>query len=139
MINKLEIIKAIVAHDEWKNELAKAIKDGWRGITPDQIERDNECGFGKWLYGLSLADKGSEHFNKVQSLHAAFHIYAARVLRLASCGETAAAEKSLGVGELYAKTSDKLVAEMRDWIKAIESKFALTRSEAPSLHFHQIG
>src|ERR1035438_7643070 len=77
----------------WKSRLRAAIDAGRSDVTPEQVEPDNLCAFGKWLHGLPSSDRNSEHFKKVQPLHAAFHKEAANVLRLALSGKKPEASK----------------------------------------------
>jgi len=112
-----EITKAVGAHGLWKQRITLAIKDGRSDTDPAHVEMDNQCDFGKWLYGLPSVDQNSEHFKRVKVLHANFHKEAAKVLRLAITGQKAAAEKSLDLGGAYAKSSSDLTLAMMNWKK----------------------
>ena len=114
-----EIKKAVGAHGAWKNRLAAAIDNGNSEFNPAQVEPDNLCAFGKWLYALSPADRKSEHYAKVQALHAAFHKEAAQVLRLALSGKKSDATSSMTSGGRYMTASANLILALAAWQKAI--------------------
>lgn len=121
LIHSQDITQAIGAHVMWKNRVAAAIRDGRSEKTPEQVESDRLCDFGKWLYSLPPGDRSSEHFRKVQALHLAFHKEAAKVLQLALSGQKAAAAKCLDFGGLFAHISGDLNGALTAWKKAIES------------------
>lgn len=115
MANKEELDKAIAAHGQWKIRLKTSIDTGKSETPVETIRLDNQCVFGKWLYGLSAADKASTHFQKVKELHAEFHKTAASVTEKAVSGKKAEAEKMIGFGGEYATISSKLTAAMMAW------------------------
>lgn len=118
---KEEITAAIAAHGMWKARLRTAIDSGKLETPVATIQVDNQCAFGKWLYGTTIpADvKSSEHYKKVRELHAQFHKAAGRVAELASTGKKTEAEKSMGVGGEYADVSGKLTYAMMEWNKTL--------------------
>ena len=120
-MNVEEIDKAIGAHGMWKARLGSAIDTGRSDTTPEQVEPDNLCAFGKWLNALPATEHGSEHYKKVRSLHAAFHKEAAKVLRLATSGKKAEAKQSLDSGGSYATASANLTSAMMGWKKSIRA------------------
>ncbi|MFZ1977091.1 MAG: CZB domain-containing protein [Bacteroidota bacterium] len=116
------INKAIVAHTAWKIRLARAIETGSLEFTPEKINSDNLCDFGKWLYNLSASDRASSHYKIVQLLHAAFHKEAAIIVRLALAGrKTEAQENMTFLRGAFAKTSAELVIAMVDWKEELDS------------------
>jgi hypothetical protein len=121
-MNSTAINKAIVAHTAWKIRLALAINTGNPEFTPEKINSDNLCDFGKWLYSLGASDRASSHYRTVQMLHAAFHNEAAVILRLASTGrKTEAQENMTFLRGAFAKTSADLVMELVDWKNELDS------------------
>jgi len=117
-----EIEKAIGAHGMWKARLKAAIDTGKSEMPVETIRVDNQCEFGKWLYGatLSAQDKTSPHYSKVKELHAQFHKTAARVAALALSGKKAEAEKMIASGGEYAEASAKLTGAMMEWDKSVK-------------------
>lgn len=84
-----EIDKAIGAHGMWKGRLKIAIDTGKVDAPVTTIRMDNQCVFGKWLYGTTLtsADKSSSDYQAVKTLHAEFHKVAAMVAELVESGK----------------------------------------------------
>lgn len=117
MADKAEIDKAIGAHGQWKNRLRQAIDTGKIDVAVETIQVDNQCVFGKWLYGptFTAMDKTSTHYKTVKELHATFHKTAAKVVALALAGNKADAEKMMSSGGDYSSISAKLTAAMMEW------------------------
>ena len=121
-MNPDEIQKAIAAHTTWKSRLRTAIDAGRSDVTAEQVEPDNLCAFGKWLHGLPSSDRNSEHFKKVQPLHAAFHKEAANVLRLALSGKKPEASKCMASGGSYLTASTQLIIALTRWQESLAAK-----------------
>ena len=119
MANIEELDKAIGAHGMWKTRLKTAIETGKTEVPVETIRQDNQCVFGKWLYGTTLTsvDKASSHYKTVRELHAEFHKTAARVTELALGGKKAEAEAMMALGGEYAGISGKLTQAMMAWKK----------------------
>jgi hypothetical protein len=110
-----EIKKAIGAHGTWKLKLRTAISLGRSDAEPTQVQCDNLCDFGKWLYGPTIDEvtRAGMPYQVVKRLHAEFHECAAKVLKLALDGQKDAAE-ALMVSE-YNERSDKLIRALTKW------------------------
>jgi hypothetical protein len=110
-----QVSNAIGAHGAWKLRLKTAITTGRSDITPEKAACDNECAFGKWLYGdeLDAGTKAGLPFQVVKRLHGEFHHSAGSVLALALGGRTADAQALLN-GD-YTERSDKLVRALSKW------------------------
>ena len=89
MITKKAIDSAIQAHGKWKMRL----KDMIEGKSPDfdivKAGTDNNCEFGKWLYGDAIDDndRKSGYYDKVKTLHADFHKSVKEVAVASYCRE----------------------------------------------------
>jgi hypothetical protein len=114
-----EIDKAVGAHGMWKNRLKQAIDTGKLDTPVLTIGANNQCPFGKWLYGPTVTahDKASEHYKTVAELHTQFHKAAAKVAELATTGKKSEAEKSLAPNSEFANISTKLTTAMLAWKK----------------------
>ena len=114
-----ELDKAIGAHGMWKARLKSAVDTGKTDAPVETIRQDNQCAFGKWLYGPAptAADQASDHLKSVKALHAQFHRTAASVAELALRGKKAEAEKMMAFGGEYAAISGKLTQAMMEWKK----------------------
>lgn len=102
----------------WKQRLEEAVGNRGAGLDAAQLEKDNLCELGKWLY--ASPEHGSHpHYEKARKLHAEFHRQAAAVLRLGLKGQTEAALQSLRPGSDYLKVSASLVLELSAWKKSL--------------------
>jgi methyl-accepting chemotaxis protein len=119
MDNMLEQIDAAIElHESWKTRLLRAIEAGSSEWTPRTVKADNQCDFGRWLYGCSPEAKASPYYNAIKQLHAQFHAEAGRVLEIALLGN-----KDNAIAELdkqYAEISAALIAELLNWKAELE-------------------
>jgi hypothetical protein len=116
-----EIKEAIGAHGLWKGRLKKAIEGGTAELQPSVVQQDNQCAFGKWLYGSSLTslEKNSPHYAECRELHRSFHVAAAKVLNLALTGRTQEANQAMGPGSEFGRLSLALTRAMTQWHDAV--------------------
>ena len=112
-----EIVKAFAAHAEWKARVGDAVARGTSEFTVADIEPDNLCVFGQWLYGdeITAEEKASGGYEEVCRLHARFHKEAARVLELALGGKLWEAAATMGDGSAYANASVELLNALAAW------------------------
>lgn len=110
-----EIEQAIGNHALWMSHLRQAILETPAALDVEVIRAEDQCDFGKWLYGsrLSVADRASSVYQEVERLHAEFHQVAAQVVELAASGRTCDAYGLL-YGE-YITMSGRLAIAMRAW------------------------
>jgi hypothetical protein len=121
MPTKEEIVIAIGEHIWWKNEFEKAVSDGWHFFNPELAQRSNHSDLGMWLDDLSFTEQDSEHFRKIQSLHADFQEAVAEVVQMASSGQIELAEASIQTG-LYSHTSTALTIALRSWMDSLKDE-----------------
>lgn len=116
---KEEIKKAIAAHGMWKARLQGAMDTGKLEIPVSTIRVDNQCDFGKWLYGTTIDPqlKNSEYYKKVKELHASFHHAAAKVAEYILSGKKSEAEKMMDMQGAYTTASENLTKNMMEWYK----------------------
>lgn len=121
MIDVEVLNKGIAAHSGWKARLRNAASSGKFEVATNTVKADDQCEFGKWLHGsgLSAAEKQSEHYRAVKQLHAQFHLDAAKVAELATSGQKEAAEKEMGMGSSYSKSSTALTGAMVKWRESL--------------------
>jgi hypothetical protein len=110
-----EVVKAIVAHSQWKQYLKKAIETGSSEFKPAVVGSDNQCEFGKWFYALPAAQRSSAQATKIKELHASFHKEAAQILTQALTGHKEDAQMAMGFKSSFAKISGELVNCLTDW------------------------
>ncbi len=116
-----EIEKGIGVHGMWKAHLRRAIETGKFDTSVETVRKDNNCDFGKWLYGSTLSpiDKASNSYKTVRDLHAEFHRTAAKIVDLALSGKKDEASKMMSLDGEYALISSKLTAKMMEWKKSL--------------------
>ena len=114
-----EITKAIAAHGQWKERLRQASQTGLSGYTPEGVEPDSKCDFGKWLHSLPAEDQKTENWKKIQVLHSKFHKETANILRLALTGKKAEATQAMAIGSQYTNLSAELVGALVEWRKKV--------------------
>jgi hypothetical protein len=86
--NTEKIDNAISAHTNWFIRLRVAISEGISQFKPENVRPDNNCDFGKWLYGdFPQQVKGTPLYSEIKTLHAEFHKEAAHILELALMGK----------------------------------------------------
>ncbi len=111
-----QIQTAIVAHGMWKARLRDAIQNGNSSFQVDAVRRDDQCDFGRWLYGDAHRAHGTDpHFEVVRSLHAGFHGEAAKVLGFAVSGDRSRAEASMGTWGPFNHVSGALIIALTRW------------------------
>ncbi|HTT32862.1 MAG TPA: CZB domain-containing protein [Methylomirabilota bacterium] len=122
MVNLEVIQKALAAHGSWKARLRQAIGSGKFEVGAETVKLDNQCEFGKWLYGteLSAVEKQTEHYVTVKKLHAQFHQEAAKVVELATSGQKDKAEAAIGLSGSYGQASHALTEAMVKWRGSLE-------------------
>src|ERR1039457_3641267 len=108
---------AISAHSAWRARLKTASASGKFDFPVSTVKADNQCQFGKWLYGSELPadEKQTEQYRKVKRLHAQFHEEASKVAQFAISGQQSAAEKALGLSGDFSKTSSALMDALHQW------------------------
>ncbi len=119
MVSKEAIDEALAAHGQWKKRLQDAVSTGQSDFDPNTVRKDNACQFGKWLYGLPLADTKSDDYATIKTLHAEFHAIAGEILALALAGQKQEAQKKLEFGGEYGNTSGKLALALQAWKAAL--------------------
>ncbi len=111
-----EIDNALAAHALWKQRLKAAIDKGGSEYSVSLVQADYFCDFGKWLYGLPLAERTTAYWIKTQKLHAEFHLEAAHILSLAlNQRKKDEALRLLGPGEKYTLLSEQLGIALTQW------------------------
>ena len=112
---------AITAHSAWTTRLKAAIRSRKLDIPVNTIKTDNQCQFGKWLYGeqLSGEEKQTENYRTVKQLHAQFHEAVSTVAQFAISGQKEAAESAMNPGSDYVRISSALTAALNTWNAAV--------------------
>jgi hypothetical protein len=116
-----QLQKALVAHGAWKVRLQLAIESGAADVTPDTVRLDNRCEFGRWLYGdVDSQTRATPNWARIRDLHAAFHIAAADVLKLAVSGRKADALNAMSLEGDFRHASNQLTIAISQWSNSTE-------------------
>lgn len=108
------INKAIEAHGQWFTRLQQAIQNGTSEFKPEIVKTDNNCVFGKWLYGeFPIAMRSLPVYTIIKDLHAQFHQEAAKILDLGLKGKKEEALKLMAAGSPFKMLSGKLVLTLQ--------------------------
>lgn len=115
MASKESIENALNAHSKWKVRLLDAIKESKSDFKVEEVQKDNACEFGKWLYSLSDSDRKVAESLNIKELHANFHKEAATILELAVNGKKTEALAKMDFGGGYRQITGKLVVALTKW------------------------
>lgn len=115
-----EIKKAVGAHGMWKKRLLDAIETGKSEFNPDNVVKDNNCDFGKWLYGdtISATAKAMPEYQMCRQLHEKFHKIAGDVLRMAVNGQKDQALAAISPQSEFGTLSTSLTQALMKWTVA---------------------
>ena len=116
----MDFDEAVLAHIEWKKRLFDYLikRDG--SLDPAQLEVDNRCELGCWIYGeASQYSRYPEH-NTLRREHARFHKAVRDVVRGSLLGLSIKPEILLGTGSEFGRASTAVVTA----ISALKGKVA---------------
>jgi methyl-accepting chemotaxis protein len=116
-----KITKAIGAHGAWKKRLSAAITNKAHGEDATAVARDDQCDFGRWLHGSAPEPRDQAYHQASTTLHANFHVEAAKTLRLISAGQQAQASAAIAIGGDFAEASRLLTKTMIEWRQSTAS------------------
>ena len=109
-----KIDAAIRAHAAWLTRLNTAVDKGGSEFKPDTVKVDNQCDFGKWLYGEGAATlRQAGAFDEIRDLHAQFHKRAGQILELAVSRQQGEARKLLDPTGDFMQISGKMVLRLK--------------------------
>lgn len=121
-LNGLDVMAAIQAHLRWKKRLGDYIAgNSGEQLDADVVGADHKCALGKWIYGVGAEYHGErEIFQRLRTIHAAFHRSAGEIVRAVDAGKEEEASHMLHYGE-YPKYSHQVKAELARLSLEIES------------------
>lgn len=113
----MDLDTAIQKHAEWKFKFRSALVEK-QTLDAAAISKDNNCEFGKWLYGeaKTLYGKSATHADCLAD-HAAFHAEAGKVAAAINAGKMEEAERMLAGGSTYSEASKRVsvrIIEMKN-------------------------
>jgi methyl-accepting chemotaxis protein len=109
------ISKATHAHTQWFSKMQNAIRTGASDFDPSKVVTDNNCEFGKWMYGPLAAHRGGTAiFEEIKDLHAEFHKETGRILDMALRGDKVGATKLIAADSMSKQLSGGLVKKLTE-------------------------
>lgn len=103
---------AIKAHSAWKLKLSAYLRNPDGSLKADEIQQDNKCELGKWIYGEGAKFSNLPEFIALKKDHARFHKCAAEVVKKADSGAKVSDEVALGAKSDFANASDAIVGAL---------------------------
>lgn len=101
---------AIKAHSAWKMKLSGYLRHPDKSLKAVEVEPDNRCDLGKWIYGEGAAMAARPEYATLKEHHARFHKAAAAVVRKADAGQDTAEETALGGKSDFAASSTAVIS-----------------------------
>jgi hypothetical protein len=94
--DSMNLEEASSAHRQWKIRLRTFLNGGSQEqFDAANVAKDNQCDLGKWIHGAGAAHTSQPAFAALKSAHAQFHAEAAQVVKLATAGNKAGADRHL--------------------------------------------
>ncbi|MBI1823768.1 MAG: CZB domain-containing protein [Nitrospirae bacterium] len=100
---------AINAHSIWKLKLMVYLKNPDKSIKSDEIEMDNLCVLGKWIYGDGKKHECFPEYEVLKIEHKKFHRAAAEVVVRADAGQNVTEAIALGGASPYSEASNAVI------------------------------
>lgn len=100
---------AIAAHSAWKTKLKTYLKNPDRSLKASDIEVDNKCVLGQWIYGEGKKWNSTAGYSDLKTEHAEFHKAAAAVIRRADSGQSVSEEVAIGAASDFSTSSAAVV------------------------------
>ncbi|QQR80059.1 MAG: CZB domain-containing protein [Deltaproteobacteria bacterium] len=106
----MDFDQAIRAHSEWKIKLQGYLKKPDKSLKASDIEVDNKCPLGQWIYGEGHKHAALPEYTTLKAEHAKFHKAAAAVVRKADSGQSTTEETALGSNSEFGSSSSSVVS-----------------------------
>jgi hypothetical protein len=100
---------AIRAHSDWKMKLSAYLRSPNGALKVADVQVDNMCALGKWIYGDGAKFKDMSEYQKLKTEHARFHQAAADVVRKADAGQNTNEDTAIGGQSEFARASVQVV------------------------------
>lgn len=101
---------AIKAHSAWKLKLSGYLRKPDGSLKVSDIQVDNKCLLGQWIYGDGAKYSSLPEFQKLKTEHARFHKAAASVVMKADSGQDTSEETALGGKSDFSAASSAVVS-----------------------------
>ena len=101
---------AIKAHSAWKMKLAGYLRNPDGSIKASDVQMDNRCDLGKWIYGEGAKFASIPEHATLKKEHSRFHRAAAEVVKKADSGQSVSEEIALGGKSEFSGASSAVVS-----------------------------
>lgn len=105
----MDFNEAIAAHSAWKTKLKTYLKNPDRSLKAADIEVDNKCVLGQWIYGEGKKWSSTAGYSELKTEHAKFHKAAADIVRRADSGQSVCEEVTIGAASDFGTASAAVV------------------------------
>jgi len=102
--------QAISAHSQWKQTLTSYVAKPDGSMKPSDVQADNRCDLGKWLYGEGEQYKTLAEYLTLKEEHAKFHKAAAEIIRRADLKEDVSKELTIGQKSDFLLASSNVIS-----------------------------
>ena len=122
----MDLTEVIISHAQWRQKFADYL-EGHGQIDLAQVEADDQCPYGRWLYGEGLAYKDLPEFGVVVETHRRFHTVAGQVMRVAPTLPTGTSLDLIRLNSAFANASMEFVTALcafRDVVEKAEAEGA---------------
>ncbi|MCX7977651.1 MAG: CZB domain-containing protein [Bdellovibrionaceae bacterium] len=110
----MDFDEAIKAHSAWKMKLSNYIKKPDGSLKVADVQVDNKCQLGQWIYGEGAKYSSMPEYQKLKTEHARFHKAAASVVMKADTGQDTSEEVALGAKSEFAMASSAVVSAIME-------------------------
>lgn len=111
---------AIKAHVNWKIKLQSYLRNPDKSIKASEVECDDKCDLGKWIYSEGKSYIGMFEFENLKKDHARFHKEVGKIVRKADAGEKVEEDIAIGSKSEFAQASSAVVG----WLSKMKLKKA---------------
>ncbi|MFZ3231586.1 MAG: CZB domain-containing protein [Pseudobdellovibrio sp.] len=105
----MDFDSAIKAHTAWKMKLGNYIKKPDGSIKTADVQFDNKCDLGQWIYGEGSKHSAMAEFSALKAEHAKFHKCAAAIIAQADAGKSVTEDIALGANSEFATASSNVI------------------------------
>ncbi|MFN7937264.1 MAG: CZB domain-containing protein [Bryobacteraceae bacterium] len=125
----MDLTEVIISHAQWRQRFADYL-EGHGQMDLAQVEADNQCPYGRWLYGEGLEYRDLPEFGAVVESHRRFHAAAGQVMRLAPTLPPGKALDLISLNSVFANASMAFVTALcmfRDVVEKAEAAEGIER------------
>jgi hypothetical protein len=122
----MDFREALKAHTMWKVRLSDYFTLADNSLDAAEVEIDNRCVLGKWIYGEGIAYSHIPEYEMLKNYHKDFHKIAANLIRRVNNGEVLDKKEVLGLNSEY----DTVSMNVSQYILALQRKVQLSDEKA---------